>query len=391
LAGLPIHVTLASEYKLVPPRRSVIDDENASGVQVVDPAPDLQVAVLDGAPFQLSGKSKRQEINEYAEVRELVKQSGLMDKQPVYYSLKIVSTFALLAISISILALVDNMWVQYANAGFLALVFAQVGFIGHDSGHRQVFHSARNNEILSLVISFLAALERSWWLDKHNRHHNNPNHVLLDPDADFPVLAFTKEQALKKKGIFRLIVKYQAFLFFPMLLLEGLGLRLAGFQYMATHKVKFQIVEPLLMVGHFVAYFGLLFYFLDGWQVLYFFIIHQAMFGLIMGSVFAPNHKGMLMVDDDDDLDFLRRQVLTSRNVKPGILTTFWYGGLNFQIEHHLFPSMSRNKLKEAQVIVKFVCDKHSIPYHETGVMGSQKEILQYLHQESAPLRAGTM
>ena len=140
-------------------------------------------------------KVNRQQINEYAEVRELVKQAGLMDKQPIYYTYKIATTAILLAISISILVLVENMWVQYANAAFLALVFAQIGFIGHDSGHRQVFHSAHKNEILSLVISFLAALERSWWLDKHNRHHNNPKHVLLDPDADFPVLAFTKEQA----------------------------------------------------------------------------------------------------------------------------------------------------------------------------------------------------
>lgn len=351
----------------------------------------LQDAEVVSVPGQTQEKVNRQQVNEYAEVRQLVKQGGLLDKQPAYYTFKIASTFALLALSISILVLVDNMWVQYANAGLLALAFAQTGFIGHDSGHRQIFHSARNNEFLSLIISFSVALERSWWLDKHNRHHNNPNHVLLDPDADFPVLAFTKQQALNRKGVFKFIVKYQAFLFFPMLLLEGLGIRLAGIQYMMAHRVKYQILEPLLMIGHFAIYFALLFYFLDGWQVLYFFIIHQALFGLIMGSVFAPNHKGMLMLDDDNDLDFFRRQVLTARNVKTGIFTDFWYGGLNLQIEHHLFPSMPRNKLKEARLIVKSVCEKYDIPYHETGVIRSQKEILQFLHQESAPLRAGTL
>lgn len=362
-------------------------------MQVVDSEPesDLRIAENETAPAGPIEKVNRQQINEYAEVRELVKEGRLMDKQPAFYTYKIATTAALLAISLAVLVLVDNMWVQYANAAFLALVFAQIGFVGHDSGHRQVFHSARNNEILSLIISFLAALERSWWLDKHNRHHNNPNHVLLDPDADFPVLAFTKAQALTKKGIFRFIVKNQAFLFFPMLLFEGLGLRLAGFQYMLVNRVKYQVLEPMLMVGHFAVYFGLLFYFLDGLQVLYFFIIHQAMFGLIMGSVFAPNHKGMLMVEEEDDMDFLRRQVLTARNVKPNWFSTFWYGGLNFQIEHHLFPSMSRNKLAETQVIVKQICEKHAIPYHETGIVASYKEILKYLHEESAPLRDGTI
>jgi len=106
-----------------------------------------------------------------------------------------------------------------------------------------------------------------------------------------------------------------------------------------------------------------------------------------MGSVFAPNHKGMPLLDAGSQLDFVRRQVLTSRDVKGHPLTDFWYGGLNYQIEHHLFPSMARNKLKEAQVIVRAFCEERSIPYRESGALESHKEILQYLHEVSAPLR----
>ena len=351
------------------------------------PAPRLTTDVLTVSPPQ--EQVERQQINEFEELRQLVRQRGLLDKQSAYYTYKILSTLGLLALSLTVLALVDTLWVQFMNAIFMGFVFAQIGFIGHDAGHRQIFRSIRNNEIISLIICFLLAFERSWWLDKHNRHHNNPNHLALDPDADFPVLAFTKGQALKKKGFFRFIVKYQAFLFYPMLLLEGLGLRLAGLIYAFTNKIKYPVAEPLLMIGHFAVYFGLLFFFLSAWHAVLFFMIHQAVFGLIVGSVFAPNHKGMLMVSDDDELDFFRRQVLTSRNVKAHPLTDFWYGGLNYQIEHHLFPNMPRNKLKEAQKVAKAICKKHSVPYHETGIVQSQKEILQYLHQESAPLRRG--
>ncbi|MDP8950858.1 MAG: fatty acid desaturase, partial [Actinomycetota bacterium] len=85
--------------------------------------------------------------------------------------------------------------------------------------------------------------------------------------------------------------------------------------------------------------------------------------------------------------DFLRRQVLTSRNVTAHPLTDFWYGGLNYQIEHHLFPSMPRNKLREAQSIVKAFCREHAIAYHETSVLRSYREILQHLHEVGAPLR----
>ena len=119
-----------------------------------------------------------------------------------------------------------------------------------------------------------------------------------------------------------------------------------------------------------------------------FIAVNQLLIGLYIGSTFAPNHKGMLMLDGKMKLDFLRRQVLTSRNVKSNPINDLVYGGLNYQIEHHLFPSMPRNRLKEAQEIVRPFCREHSISYYETGVIQSQREILQYLHHVSAPLRA---
>jgi fatty acid desaturase len=116
-------------------------------------------------------------------------------------------------------------------------------------------------------------------------------------------------------------------------------------------------------------------------------VIHQALTGLYLGSIFAPNHKGMPVLDKESTVDFLHRQVLTARNIYPHPLTDFWYGGLNYQIGHHLFPSMPRNKLKEAQRTVKIFCQEHDIPYHETTLFLSYKEILQHLHQIGTSLR----
>ena len=107
-----------------------------------------------------------------------------------------------------------------------------------------------------------------------------------------------------------------------------------------------------------------------------------------MGGTFAPNHKGMPVFDKDSGMDFFRLQVLTSRNVKPHPITDLVYGGLNYQIEHHLFPNMPRNNLRKAQKIVREFCQEKSITYHETSVIGSNWEILTYLHRMSRPLRA---
>lgn len=325
---------------------------------------------------------------EYVELTRLIKQEGLLEKQPLYYSVRIVSTLGLLALSITLMAIVNSLWLHLLNAVFLAVVFAQLGFLGHDSGHRQVFASTRWNDVLGLGVSFLLGMERTWWVDKHNRHHSNPNQIGLDPDIDIPMLAFSEEEALEKRGFYRLVVKYQPFLFYPMLSLEGgFGLRLAGIQFLMRNRVKYPILEPLLMGGHFVFYLGLVFLLIPVWQAVAFILVHQLVFGLYMGSVFAPNHKGMPILDPNDSTSYLRRQALTSRSIKPNRIVDFIYGGLNYQIEHHLFPSMPRNRLSNARLVVRGFCRRRSIPYHETGIIRSQREILGFLSEVSAPLR----
>jgi fatty acid desaturase len=108
---------------------------------------------------------------------------------------------------------------------------------------------------------------------------------------------------------------------------------------------------------------------------------------LYAGSVFAPNHKGMPVLERQAPLSFLERQVLTARNVRAHPLTDFWYGGLNYQIEHHLFPTLPRNQLGAAQTIVRAFCTTHHIAYHETGMIASYREILRHLHDVGAVLR----
>ena len=348
-------------------------------------APFLGGALAQPAP-QIEDENGRD--SEYAELKRLVKNAGLLEKRPGYYVLKMLLNMGMLALSITVLAFVENVWLQLLNAVFLALAIVQTGFVGHDVGHQQVFRSSRYNEILGLTIGFLFGMSRSWWVEKHNEHHSNPNQIDMDPDIDIPIIAFSEEQAREVTGLYRLVVKYQAFLFYPVVAFEGIGLRMASIVHIINNKVKYPVAEPLIMVGHIGVYLGLVFYFLSFWHAVLFIVVNQAVIGLYTGSTFAPNHKGMLILGKDSQMDFLRRQVLTSRNVKSGLINDFLYGGLNYQIEHHLFPSMPRNRLKDAQQIVRPFCQAHDISYHETGPLQSQREILQHLHQVSAPLRA---
>src|SRR6266487_5465293 len=338
---------------------------------------------------QFSDLAQRPPINAYAELKRRIKQKGLMDQQPTYYTYKILFTLSLLAVSLTILLVAKHTSLQLLNAVFLAFVFAQIGFIGHDLGHRQIFRTNRLYETGSFIVAnLLLGWSWSWWIDKHNRHHGHPNQVDLDPDIDVPFLAFTEEEARSKKGFLRFMVKYQAYLILPLELLASLSFLIFSVRFILEKKAKYPAAELLVMTVHYLLYLGLLLSQLSIWQAAVFILIHRALFGLYLGSVAAPNHKGMLVLDKDSPLDFLRQQVLTARNVKAGAFTDFWYGGLNYQIEHHLFPTMPRNRLKEAQQIVKAFCKEHSIAYHETGMLQSYREILHSLHEISVSLLA---
>ena len=327
--------------------------------------------------------------NRYAQLKRLIKQNGLLDPQPAYYAGKTALTLGLLAVGLTLLFVIGDSWLQLLNAVYLAFVFVQISLLAHDFGHRQFsFRSPRKNDWLTLVFgNLLLGVSRQWWIDKHNEHHGHPNQMDVDPDVDIPLLAFEEDQALGKRGLAGFVVKHQAALIFPLSLLQAISMLRSSIAFLVAKKARSTLVEAVTICAHLALYFALLFSVLEPLQALLFVAVHRGLFGTYLVSIFAPNHKAMPLLDRDSKVDFLRRQVLTSRNVVAHPITDFWYGGLNYQIEHHLFPRLPRNKLREAQPIIRSFCREHCIAYHETGVLQSYKEILQHLHAIGAPLR----
>jgi len=326
--------------------------------------------------------------SDYTQLSRQIKQAGLLDRRHGYYAAKIVLNLGLLAAGgVAFVALEDSWW-QLVTAAYLAVVFTQIAFVGHDAGHRQIFRSRRANNLIGLVhANLLVGISFGWWVAKHDRHHSNPNHEDLDPDIDIPALAFTAEQAHDKRGLARVVARYQAYLFFPLLLLEAAQLHVASAKAIVRDTGRATVVEALLLLLHFVGYVTALLLVLSPLQAAVFVLVQQGLFGLYLGCSFAPNHKGMPTLTDAEELDFLRTQVLTSRNVRGGRLVDFLLGGLNYQIEHHLFPNMPRPNLRHAQPLVRAFCQEHGLPYSEATMLGSYAEALRHLHSVGAPLR----
>jgi fatty acid desaturase len=283
-----------------------------------------------------------------------------------------------------------NSWFQLLLAALLGLVFAHFGFLGHDAAHKQIFVSGKANHRAGLVLGTLfSGMSLTWWNSKHNKHHAAPNQIGKDPDIEPSVLHFyPTAEAPNKSRFLSFLRARQGWWFFPLLTFEGVNLHAQSFASgFSRRSGKWQPMEMALLTLRWGSYLTLLLIVLDPGIAAAFLGVQLAVVGIYLGCTFAPNHKGMPVLPADLRVDFLRRQVLMSRNIISGRLTTFAMGGLNYQIEHHLFPSMPRPNLRRAQRIIKPFCIENSVAYTETTLRRSYAIVIRYLNVVG--LRAG--
>jgi fatty acid desaturase len=261
---------------------------------------------------------------------------------------------------------------------------AQYGFIAHEAAHRQIFRNNKLNDWTGLILANLfAGLSYGFWLKKHNMHHQRPNQIGEDPDIAIRVLSFTTESKMSKKGIERWFSDRQGYLFPLLLLFTGFDLLLDSVAGMGRkdRSIGVRILEfSLMLIRQFAPYVVLAIMFGPFWAVAMWFVMMMS-FGFFMGAAFAPNHKGMPLIEKDSSLDFFSRQVLTSRNIKGSWLKDNLMGGLNYQVEHHLFPSMARPYLRKAHASVSEYCRQNDVTLVEMNVLSSYKVIMQHLNK----------
>ncbi len=318
----------------------------------------------------------------FRELAMRARAAGLMDRRSEYYAVKIALTVAAFAAGWAAFVVVGNSWATLGLAAFLGAIFTQLCFIGHDAGHQQVLSSRRANRYLGLVVAnTLTGLCYGWWVPKHNAHHAHPNEAGLDPDVgDGPVTyAPADGHPAPRHNIAWLLARWQAPLFFPLMVLRSVGMHVSGAQHLLRRRDRSAGVEALLVASHIALYLTAVLLVLSPLKALAFVGVQQVVFSFYLGLSFAPNHKAMPMVPAGSGLGFARRQVVTSRNITGGWLVTFLLGGLNYQIEHHLFPSMPRPNLRRAQSIVKDFCQASGLGYCETSFTESFGEILHNL------------
>ncbi|GAA2001146.1 fatty acid desaturase family protein [Microbacterium ulmi] len=320
----------------------------------------------------------------YTQVSQVVRETGLLQRTPWFYLA--VGTAIVLALGgvVTGFVLLGDSWFQLLMAGALGILLTQAAFLSHEAAHRQILSTGPANDRLARFIGAgIVGMSYSWWDSKHSRHHANPNRVGRDPDIEVDTISFLDEDAAKARGLRRLITRKQGWLFFPLLTLEGLNLHFLGIRHLLFSKeeIKGRWLELSLVILRLAVVIVPVFVFLPLGMAFAFLGVQLAVFGVYMGASFAPNHKGMPIIAHDAKLDFFSKQVRTSRNVRGGWWATWLMGGLNYQVEHHLFPSMARPHLSKAREIVRDYCATLDVPYTETSLVKSYAIVIDYLNR----------
>jgi fatty acid desaturase len=328
---------------------------------------------------------------EFTELSQRIRGDGLLGRRGGYYAVKVPATLgALLALLLAAVLIGDSWWNLLVAAG-LAFMLAQVGFISHDAGHRQVTRRRRGNDAIGLIMAnLLSGVSFSWWMNKHNRHHAYTSLEGKDPDIEPGALVYTAEQAKSRGPLGSLFARVQSLTLVPLMSLEAINLHIASVVSIAKKRDRATLLEAGLLLGHAAIFFVAPFLILSPLRALAFVLVTQLLLGLYLGASFLTNHVGMPTLAGGDELGFVRRQVLTSRNLAGSRLVGFLFGGLDSQIEHHLFPTMPRPNLRLARIVVREFCAERRIAYAEQHPLRAYSDIFRHL-QEVGRGRAATV
>ncbi len=316
----------------------------------------------------------------FTKLRSDVQAAGILNRAYYYYF--VLSSFVVIGFLLSIYQIIVSFspWAVAIWAMALGFFTVQFGGLLHDAGHRAIFWSTKANDMVGYMYAAFANLSYAQWRGTHNKHHARPNEEGEDPDVGIVFHAFTEEQLATSSLIVRALSKYQAYLFYPLRSLTFLTARYESFRYFRTHSSLQTIITFFFFLLGIFLWFVAPFLFFPLWKAFLFLLVANFTIGIYASNIFAPNHKGMPQVKKGMKFSFLEQQIATARNIRPSLLTDFFYMGLNYQIEHHLFPACPRNKLHLLSPFVQSICKRYGLAYTSETVWKTHRSILSQLH-----------
>ena len=259
-----------------------------------------------------------------------------------------------------------------------ALFSTTLAMTGHEGVHGSACRSkAGNISLAAVVFPLFAGLSMEYWREKHNvKHHAQPNVVNKDPDIHSWPFTFSQEEYNTSGRIRQFFQRHlQGWTFWPISLLVGHLMRFDGLKYIATKPFKSKknkrftkiwLLDTSLMLVHFFLWLALPILLGLSWQVTFgFYVLLWGLVGTYLTAIFIVGHAGRPIITEYDQN--WRLQIETARRIKFGPIGSFFFVGLDYQIEHHLLPALSHFNLPKAAPLVKEYAEERGWQYQELG------------------------
>lgn len=332
-------------------------------------------------------------VENWRKFRKEVEDLGMFDRQYGWYAYKIITTLLFWVAGVA-LAFRGN-WILSALS--LGIFYQQSGWLGHDIAHHCAFGNRKLGNMMGYLISnVLQGFSANWWKDRHNIHHSITNVLETDPDIqNLPLFIWDVKDIkhIKDIGVERYLVPYQHLYFLPFTPLLRIiwmiqSYRFASVQHKHLNKSiqKTHFIEMGTLVLHYMINIVLMYLTMPSFSVaISWWLIANLIGGWGIAIVVFASHNACELFEPEERISrhFVDLQVLTTRNISKGVFMDWFCGGLNYQIEHHLFPNMPRCNLNRLSVMVEKFCKDNNLVYQSEPLHICIKYLLIRLEEVS--------
>lgn len=295
----------------------------------------------------------------------------------------------------------DKAWVHCASAVLLGLLWMQIGFVGHDSGHYNVMlHPKLNRFVQIFTGNCVTGISIGWWRWTHTAHHIAVNSLDYDPDLQHvPFLAVSNDvfKSLTSKfygrqmtfdAAARFLISYQHWSFYPVMAVARINLFTQSFLLLLSNRPMQDRYLELLGLMVFWGWYSLLVSCLPNWGERIMFVVVSFAVAGIQHVQFCLNHfSAHTYVGPPRANDWFEKQTKGSIDIACSTWMDWFHGGLQFQVEHHLFPRLPRCHLRNISPLVRELCKKHNLPYVSVSFFEANKMTIATLRNAALQAR----
>jgi linoleoyl-CoA desaturase len=323
--------------------------------------------------------SSMDHLDSYATLAAELKRQGFFRKATGRLMAEFAFHLSTFVVGIVIAVNASSAWIWIAGVAISAIGATGISTNTHTSAH----FATSDHRWLNLFMAWigypiLGQFSISYWWKKHNSgHHRVPNVIGVDKDCDFmPLFAYCEGDVAGKGPAARLYYKYQG-AFLPILvLLHGFNIQTYDWRYLVRvlrDPQQRRLLHWMDVIGlslHWVLWIIIPALFYPLLYVVLFHIAHRAMFGVAMFVMFAPAHypaEAIALDQSELKKDPLLLQTAATVDFRTGFLGRLYCAGVEYQIEHHLFPAMSHTHYPHIAPMVQAFCRRHGYPYRTLG------------------------